>query len=107
MKFLVTWLNKALGRTGPKKPLCWRGHDKEYLALRNTTVRVRCISSGCCSKFFHDDPAIEARWSCRRCGELGFDTLMRGAWKIEFGQLLPDPKAWANWEGLSGQKHDA
>ncbi len=107
MKFLVTWLTKAFGRSGHGKSLCLVGHDKEYLALRNTTVRVRCTSSACCSKFSHDDPAMEARWTCRRCGELGADILTKGAWKVEFGQLLPDPKAWANWEGLSGQKHDA
>ena len=104
MKFLTNFLNKVLGRGAPGKPLCLVGHDKEYLALKNTTVKVRCTDSVCCSSYAHNEPAMEARWSCRRCAELGSDILMKGAWKVEFGKLLPDPKAWANWEGLPGKR---
>lgn len=97
MKFIAKLLTKAL---------CRFGHDKEYLALKDAVAKVRCSSAACCTKPFHDEPAKEARWSCKRCGELGSDILTKGAWKIEFGKLLPDPKAWANWEGLPGKRDD-
>ncbi len=82
------------------KFLCLFGHDKEYVALRKAEIKVQCRSSACCSKMWHDVPVLEARWSCRKCGKLGYKVLKEGAWKIEFGKLLPDAKAWANWEGL-------
>ena len=39
---------------------------------------------------------IVARWYCERCGKMGENRPPFGTWKIEFGKLVPDFKAWAN-----------
>ncbi len=82
----------------PRQMFCFIGHQKEYVAIRDTTRKERCRSSSCCSLFWHLIPVKEARWVCKRCGAMREHYLPDGCWKIEFGQLLPDHKAYANWE---------
>lgn len=79
--------------------LCLLGHEREYVAVRDTAMQIKCSSSLCCSKMFHLTPCTEARWICKRCGimreHLATPT---GCWKVEFGKLVPDHKAFANWK---------
>lgn len=67
---------------------CFFGrHDREYVAMR----RLKWFS-GTESTF---------RWFCRRCSRMGekyVAVASRGSFKIEHGKLVPDYKAWANFE---------
>lgn len=77
---------------------CFFGHQPEYVAIRNTTRKKVCNSMRCCNQLTHTIPVMEARWVCKRCGAMREHYLPEGCWKIEFGQLLPDHKAYANWQ---------
>lgn len=98
------------------------GHDKEYVAIRtlgerphrHNTAQGRYAHEFC--KCDHDRyldwgcekcetlSAIgqEARWVCRRktCPAMGQDSIARnrGIFRVEFGLLVPDKKAWCNFD---------
>lgn len=65
------------------KILCWLGlHDPEYWA----------ISFRFCGHLCSTHKGV--RFVCRRCGHQGEKCIGEKAYKIEFGQLVPDHKAW-------------
>ena len=78
--------------------LCWLRHRREYVAMKKVAYKKRCHSLSCCSKMVHEQEATGVRWVCSRCGQLGERILVHGTWKIEFGRLVSDKKAWASWD---------
>ena len=66
---------------------CLFGHDREY-----GTATVPFI----CGHVSHSASRIEVRWACRRCSAMGSVCLPAagGAYRIHFGRLEPDKKAW-------------
>lgn len=41
------------------------------------------------------------KWICEKCGEMGYFCVADeryGAWKIEHGRVVPDEKAWTQWD---------
>lgn len=76
---------------------CLFGHDKNWLAVAEVPDRVRCTDVGCCNKMWHEITVTKGRWICRRGEAMGEEGLPAGAWKVEFGRLVPDEKAWSNF----------
>lgn len=76
---------------------CVFGHAKEYVA-----VRVGVPTTACAMVFppiYEVVTGSEARWVCKRsgCVAMGLDSY-RGTMAIQHGKIVPDHKAWANWE---------
>jgi hypothetical protein len=73
---------------------CLFGHLKEYVAIRLGWCNVYQPPI-----FLETVNGSTARWVCKRsgCYSMGEDTF-RGTMTIEYGQVVPDHKAWANWE---------
>ena len=45
------------------------------------------------------------RWVCE-CGAMGQDFIRNGIYKVEFGKLVPDEKAWGNHTTNTWPKKD-
>jgi len=74
---------------------CLFGHAKEYVAVKaNEWVNVFVPPI-----FLETYKGSKARWVCKRngCNAMGEDTF-KGAMAIYCGKIVPDHKAWANWE---------
>lgn len=67
------------------------GHKKEYVA-----VRFGRITHGPYSTYPYTRGTL-ARWICKRCIAVGEDDIESFV-KVHQGKLVPDEKAWANWE---------
>lgn len=78
--------------------LCMFGHDKEYIAIGDVDHQKRCMDVGCCGDLYHKGKVRAARWICKRCPKMGQEHLPTGAWMVEFGKLVPDRKAWSNFD---------
>lgn len=95
--------------------ICWfLGHSKEYVAICNgpklyyegsnppETCEHGYYFNGDSCNFCKKSGQL-ARWICRRkaCRKMGTDTIKpeHGLFTIEFGALVPDVKAWSNFDG--------
>ena len=73
---------------------CLFGHRKRYVAIRFGWVNVYLPPM-----FLETVKGSEARWVCERSGCLAMgEDSFKGSMAIEHGQIVPDHKAWANWE---------
>lgn len=77
---------------------CLFGHLKEYVAVRLGWCNVAYMML--IFPVIDTVKGTTARWVCKRdgCGAMGEDTF-RGTMAIHHGKIVPDQKAWANWEG--------
>lgn len=94
----------ALIKLWNKKP-CWlRGHDKKHLS-----IEVRTWTSGTCKRPSHryhggyvtQFPCYITKWVCEKCDAMDYFCVGEakdGAWTIEHGKVVPDEKAWAQWD---------
>jgi len=81
-----------------RKILCWLIHRRKYVALgRAKSPACEWVAGQTCGTGFHPTFTI-ARWVCEKCNLMGEHKIAHGAWKIEFGRIVPDLKAWSNIE---------
>ncbi len=89
---------------------CWFfGHDQEHISIRSDR---RWNDHGDCGRLEHRThrgykdgkenlwPCYITKWVCRRCPDMGFRCIgdvYEGAWKIEYGRVVPDSKKWAEF----------
>lgn len=104
--FAMILVRILIWRARPQtRPCKWFGHDKKYVAIRQSAC-VLASSPEASGRGFpcdHNHQIGEkgiyiARWVCRRCPEMAEECFGRFKdWKIEHERVVPDEKKWANW----------
>ncbi len=107
--FILCWIPvHFLVRLFRRRP-CWLyGHSKDYVSLyRGWWAGGNCLKPDHSLHLGLVDgdtkvlPTWIGRWVCTKCPECGVDCfglLHQGSYKIEHGQIVNDPKGWANYE---------
>lgn len=96
-----------------RRPCWFFNHRMKHLAIEKKVWLPLGECERCnlhvVSSYRHDPHIVGAvltscyvtKWICEKCDEMGFfcagDTRL-GAWKVEHGSVVPDEKAWAQWD---------
>lgn len=95
-----------LVRFSKSRPCWFFGHQKKHLSIERRVF----LETGICGRPDHPRAhkylGVEAvcfvtKWVCSKCQEMGLFCVGEekdGAWTIEHGKIVPDEKAWAQWD---------
>ncbi len=94
---------------------CWLlGHKKKYVGVEDL-MEKRDFYPQTCPHGWHSVKHCGfcwkimqiARWACIACNRMGEDHIWRGQglFTVQFGELVPDEKKWANFKFYESMKN--